>query len=254
LLIVAPDYVIIYSPITIRQLADNKGYAYEVGGERMRLSFVFAGSLLFIATVSPAGQPSLKASNELFLNRLAVQARCENELFRAAQAKEATEGPEYQVFRMVASAFGRKEIPHLYIAEEGNNAAYIAGSSLVDGKGKIVISRRFIELLASTLALEGVLAHEMGHLVSDDGICGCDQWILRDPMQELAADALAAKTVGYHPVRALFLRIKEAQGGLSMDVDIRLQAIDELERREKNQTSSVAASSFGVIELHPYNK
>ncbi|MCK7472181.1 MAG: M48 family metalloprotease [Desulfomicrobium escambiense] len=93
-------------------------------------------------------------------------------------------------------------MPHFYIAEEGNNAAYIAGSVSVDGKGKIVISRMLVKLLGNTPALEGILAHEMAHLVSDDGMTGCHQWILRDPEQEKAADALAAKAVGYRPLRA----------------------------------------------------
>jgi hypothetical protein len=54
-------------------------------------------------------------------------------------------------------------------------------------------------------------------------------------MQEKVVDALAAKTVGYSPLRAFFLRIKETQGGRSTDVDDRLQMIDALEKMERNQ-------------------
>jgi hypothetical protein len=219
----------------------------------MRGMSSFAGILLLMAGASFAGQLTPNTRTSVASDRLAAQVGCENRLFRAARAKETTSGPEHQVLLEVTSAFGRKEMPHLYIAEEGNNAAYIAGSSLVDGKGKIIISRRFIKLLANKLALKGILAHEMGHLVSDEGACGCDQWILRDPMQEIAIDALAAKTVGYSAIRAFFLRIKETQGGRSTDVDNRLQAIDELEKRSRNQPSSVAASSYGVNELDPYS-
>ena len=200
----------------------------------MRLILVLAGILL-VASVLPAGQLSLLESNDAPSNGLTAQVSCENRFFRAARAKETTGGPEYQVVLRVASAFGRRDIPHFYIAEEGNNAVYIAGSLSVDDKGKIVISRRFVKLLANTLALEGILAHEMAHLVSDDGTYGCDQWIMRDPMQEEIADALAAKTVGYSPLRAFFLRIKETQAGRSTDVDDRLQAIDALEKMERNQ-------------------
>ena len=200
----------------------------------MRLILFFA-AILLMAGVLPAGQDSLLESNDAPSNRLTAQMSCENRFFRAARAKETTGGPEYQVLLRVASAFGRRDIPHFYIAEEGNNAAYIAGSSAVDGKGKIVISRKFLKLLANSLALEGILAHEMAHLVSDDGTCGCDQWIMRDPRQEKIVDALAAKTVGYGPVRAFFLRIKETQAGRSTDVDDRLQAIDALEKMERNQ-------------------
>ena len=200
----------------------------------MRLILVFAGILL-VTSVLPAGKLGLLESNDDPSNGLTAQVSCENRFFRAARAKETTGSPEYQAVQRVASAFGRNDIPHLYIAKEGNNALYIAGSSSVDGKGKIVISRRFIKLLANTLALEGILAHEMAHLVSDDGTYGCNQWIMRDPMQEGAADALAAETVGYNPLRAFFLRIKETQGGRSMDEDVRLRAIDALEKMERNQ-------------------
>jgi hypothetical protein len=200
----------------------------------MRLILVFA-CIVLAASVLPAGQISLQESNDAPSNRLTAQVRCENRFFRAARAKEITGGPEYQVMRRVASAFERRDIPHFYIAEEGNNAVYIAGSSSVDGKGKIVLSRRFAKLLANTLALEGILAHEMAHLVNDDGACGCDQWIMRDPMQEKVVDALAAKTIGYSPLRAFFLRIKETRGGRSTEVDDRLQAIDALEKMERNQ-------------------
>jgi Zn-dependent protease with chaperone function len=200
----------------------------------VRRILVFAGILLVASALSSA-QLSLLESNNTPSNGLTAQVSCENRFFRAARAKETTGGPEYQVLLRVASAFGRRDIPHFYIAEEGNNAAYIAGSSSVDGKGKIVISRRFLKLLANTLALEGILAHEMAHLVSDDGTCGCDQWIMRDPRQEKVADALAAKAVGYSPLRAFFLRIKETQGGRSTDVDDRLQTINALEKMEGNQ-------------------
>jgi Zn-dependent protease with chaperone function len=170
---------------------------------------------------------------------LTAQASCENRFFRAARAKETTAGSEYQVLLSVATAFGRREIPHFYIAEEGANAAYIAGSLSVDGKGKIVISRRLLKLLATRLAIEGVLAHEMAHLVSDDGSRGCDQWIMRDPIQEKIADALAAKTVGYSSLRAFFIKIKKSQGGRIADEDDRLQALDALEKMEKKQRDSM---------------
>jgi hypothetical protein len=198
----------------------------------MKLSLVFP-SILLASSFSHAGRLILPKSNDIPSNGLTAQVKCENKLFRAARAVEITDGLEHQVVVRVASAFGRRDVPHFYIAEEGNNAAYIAGSSSVDGKGKIVISRTFLRLLANMLALEGVLAHEMAHLVSDDGSCGCDQWIVRDPRQEKIADALAAKAVGYSPLRAFFLRIKEIQGGSSVDADDRLQAINALERMEE---------------------
>jgi Zn-dependent protease with chaperone function len=194
----------------------------------------FAGILLAAGALS-SGPLNPQESYDTPSNGLTAQVRCENRLFRDARAKETTGGPEYQVLLKVASAFGRRDIPHFYIAEEGNNAEYIAGSLSVDGKGKIVISRRFLKLVANALALEGILAHEMAHLVSDDGACGCDQWVMRDPRQEKFADELAAKTVGYNPLRAFFLRIKETQGDRLTDEDDRLLALDALEKRERKQ-------------------
>jgi hypothetical protein len=201
----------------------------------MRPILILAGYLL-VAVVLPAEQFSPIESYEGPSTRLAAQVSCENNFFRDARAKEVTHGPEHQVFLKVTDAFGRRDVPHFYIAEEGNNAVYIAGSVAVDGKGVIVISRMFAKLLGNTPALEGILAHEMAHLASDDGTIGCDQWVLRDPELEKAADALAAKTVGYSPLRAFFHRIREITGGRdAADVDDRLLAIDALEKMEDNQ-------------------
>lgn len=199
----------------------------------MRRFWIIAGILLG-ANVLPAEQPGLPVSMHASSIGLKAQAKCEQRLLRAARAREMVGGPEYQIVKKVSSAFGRSHIPHLYIAEEGNNAAYIAGSVSVDGRGKIVISRRFLDLLENTLALEGIVAHEMAHLVSDNGTASCDQWIVRDPRQEKAADALAAKCVGYNSLRAFFHRIKETLGSQSTDADDRLQAIEALEKMERN--------------------
>jgi len=200
----------------------------------MRLILVLAGSML-VASVLPAQQFSLREDDDALSNRLAVQVGCEDSFFLAARAKEISGGPEHELFLKVVAAFGRRDVPHLYMAEEGNNAVYIAGSVTVDGRGKIVISRTFAKLLGNTPALEGILAHEMAHLVSDDGTSGCDQWILRDPKQEKAADALAARTVGYTPLLAFFLRINEIKAGRSADTDDRLRAIRALEKMDGKQ-------------------
>ena len=197
----------------------------------MRLILVLADILLVASALSAPKSSLLETPS----NRMTAQVSCENDFLAAARAKEITGGPEHQVFLKVVSAFGRGDVPHFYIAEEGNNAVYIAGSLSVDGRGKIIISRMFAKLLGNTPALEGVLAHEMAHLVSDDGTIGCNQWILRDPKQEKAADALAAKTVGYSPLRAFFLRIKEIKPGRDADADDRLRAIDAIEKMQGKQ-------------------
>jgi Zn-dependent protease with chaperone function len=201
-------------------------------GGYMKLVLGLAGILL-PTSMLPAQPFHRLARHNVPSKRLAVQVTCEDSFFHAARAKEITGGPELQMFLRVVSAFGRREVPHFYFAAEGDNAVYIAGSLSVDGKGKILISRTFVALLGNTPALEGILAHEVAHLVSDDGATGCNQWILRDPKQEKAADALAAKTVGYGPLRAFFLRIKELRDGRSAEMDDRLSAINALEEKEQ---------------------
>ena len=62
--------------------------------------------------------------------------------------------------------------------------AYIAASTAVDGRGKILLGPRATELF-DLPALKGFLGHEMAHLVSDNTAAGCNDYILRDPRSKL---------------------------------------------------------------------
>ena len=115
-------------------------------------------------------------------------------------AHEVSSGKGYEVLADVARAYGRP-IPHIYILAGSLNIAYIAGSTAVDKRGKIVVGQQAIELF-DALSLKGFLGHEMAHLVSDRAARGCNDYILRDPQMEADADAFAAQTLGKQPVQA----------------------------------------------------
>jgi Zn-dependent protease with chaperone function len=74
-------------------------------------------------------------------------------------AREVFSGKAYEVLTAVARAYGGA-IPHIYIFPESMNMAYIAGSTAVDGRGKIMVGQQAIELF-DTFSLEGFLGHEM---------------------------------------------------------------------------------------------
>jgi len=68
--------------------------------------------------------------------------------------------------------------------------AYIAGSTAVDGRGKILLGQQALELFDAT-APKGFLGHVMAHLVSDRAAQGCNNYIVRDPQMEADADAFS---------------------------------------------------------------
>ena len=104
------------------------------------------------------------------------------------------------------------------------NMGYIAGSSAVDGRGKIIVGEQAIDVFDSS-SLEGVLAHEMAHLVSDSGAQACNDYIIRDPQMEANADALAARTLGTIPVKAFLQRVLTLTQGENWDARRRLQLL-----------------------------
>lgn len=186
----------------------------------MRNNFVFAGIALAMLAGPLRGQAT-------------SQIACEAKMLRGSNAKEALKGLEYETFLNVAAAFGRDNTPRLYLVS-GENAVYVAGSVHVDGRGKILLSRSFAKLMGNTLALKGAIAHEMAHLAVD--VHGaCNEWILRDPQVEMAADALAASKVGFGPVRAFLSRIEELTRTDNSEAAERLGALQKLEAQEKRQ-------------------
>jgi hypothetical protein len=102
--------------------------------------------------------------------------------------------------------------------------AYLAGSTAVDGRGKILVGQ-----LASARfparALAGFLGHEMAHLVDDNAALGCGDYFLRDPQKEADADALAARMLGKRPVSAFLEQTLVLTKGHNWDIKRRLQLL-----------------------------
>jgi Zn-dependent protease with chaperone function len=152
-----------------------------------------------------------------------AQTACETEMLREMGAREVFSGKGYEVLAEVAQAYGRP-IPHMYILPGSLNMAYIAASTAVDGRGKIVVGQQAIELF-DAFSLKGFLGHEMAHLVSDSAAQGCNDYILRDPQMEAEADALAARTLGTGPVKAFLQRALALSQGQNWDARRRLEAL-----------------------------
>ena len=145
------------------------------------------------------------------------------EMLGKMDAHEVFSGKAYDVLTQVARAY-RRPTPHIYILPGGWNMAYLAGSTAVDGRGKILVGQQAIELF-DTFALEGFLGHEMAHLVSDGGAQGCTDYIVRDPQMEADADALAARTLGRQPVKAFLERALALTEGQNWDAKCRLEIL-----------------------------
>ena len=139
-------------------------------------------------------------------------------------AREIFSGKVYDLVTQVAQAY-RRPIPHVYTLPASWNMAYIAGSTGVDGRGKILIGQQAIERF-DTIALMGFLGHEMAHLVSDNAAAGCNDYVLRDPQMEADADALAARTLGRRPVKAFLEQALALTEGQNWDAKRRLQILD----------------------------
>ena len=149
-----------------------------------------------------------------------AQTACEARILNEMEAREVFSGKAYEVLSEVARAYGRP-IPHIYLLPDSWNMAYIAASAAVDGRGKIVVGRR-AAVLFNSIALKGFLGHEMAHLVSDNATLGCKDYIVRDPEMEADADALAARTLGTQPVKALLERVLALTEGQNFDAKRRL--------------------------------
>jgi len=179
-----------------------------------------AGIVLLIR-VLPA-QEIVNASVPSQFN-IEAQMACETEMLREMDAREIFSGKGYEVLVGVARAYGRVT-PHVYIFPDSLNMSYIAASTAVDGRGKIVVGQQAIELF-DTFALKGFLGHEMAHLVSDDAAQGCNDYILRNPQMEANADALAARTLGKEPVKAFLQRVLAFTHNQNWDAKHRLKVL-----------------------------
>jgi len=130
---------------------------------------VLAGIVL-LAGILPAQERANAAGARSRFN-MQVQTTCETEMLREMGAREVFSGKEYEVLTEVARAYGRA-VPHIYVFPGSLNMAYIAASTAVDGRGKIVVGQQAIELF-DAFSLKGFLGHEMAHLVSDTAAQGC---------------------------------------------------------------------------------
>jgi hypothetical protein len=182
---------------------------------------VFAGIALLTGIL--AAQERVSAAGVRSQFNIQAQTACETEMLREMGAREVFSGKGYEVLADVARAYGRA-IPHMYILPGSLIMRYIAASSAVDGRGKIVVGQQAIELF-DAFSLKGFLGHEMAHLVSDSVAQGCNDYILRDPQMEAEADALAARTLGTGPVKAFLQRALALTQGQNWDARRRLEAL-----------------------------
>lgn len=178
-------------------------------------------SLITISGLTAFGQDVPQDVPTVF--NLQAQTACETEMLREMGAREVFSGKGYQVLTEVAQAYGRIT-PQIYIFPGSLNIAYIAGSTAVDGRGKIVVGQQAIEQF-DAFSLEGFLGHEMAHLVSDTAAQGCSDYIIRDPQMEADADALAARTLGTGPVKAFLQRVLVLTQGQNWDAKYRLEVL-----------------------------
>jgi hypothetical protein len=182
---------------------------------------ILAGIILLGTILSP--QDVVDATGHTSQFNLQAQTACEAEMLSETHAHEVFSGEAYDVSIAIARAYGRP-IPHIYIVPGSLNMVYIAASTAVDGRGKILVGQHAIELF-DTIALKGFLGHEMAHLVSDTAIEGCNDHFLRDPKLEADADALAARTLGKQPVRAFLQRVLVLTEGHNWDAKHRLEVL-----------------------------
>jgi len=184
-------------------------------------SEVLAGIVLSIGML-PA-QDSVNAASVPSDLNIPMQTACETEMLREIGVHEVFSGKSYEVLTEVARAYGRA-IPHIYLFPQSLNMAYIAASTAVDGRGKIVVGQQAIEEF-DEVSLKGFLGHEMAHLVSDGGAQGCNDYILRNPQMEVDADALAARALGTGPLKAFLQRVLALAQGHNWDAKHRLDVL-----------------------------
>jgi len=172
------------------------------------------------------------------------QADCENDFINSLKAEEILEGPEYEIFLEVVTVFKRDNPPRLYFSPGYGNAVYIARSVISDGRGKILIAEELKNLLGVSPALRAIFAHEMAHLVLDKGEAGCDSLMIRSIKVEEETDALAAHTIGFEPMRELFLKTESREWSKCPEIPIRLQTLNKLESEDKKLMRDLVYSLF----------
>ena len=181
-------------------------------------------TLVVLAGILPA-QNKAKAARIPPRFNMQAQTACETKMLQQAGAREVFSGKAYEELTEVTRAYGRST-PHVYVFPGSINMFYIAGSASVEGRGKILVGQQAVEQFDAP-ALKGFLGHEMAHLVSDSGAHGCNDYVLRDPQTESAADALAARTVGPAPVKAFLQRVLVLTKGQNWEAKRRLELLND---------------------------
>ena len=179
--------------------------------------------LIILLTTVFAPKESLNAGVRTSTFNVLAQTSCEQQMLTRTGGREVVSGRAYNVLVEVVRTYGRS-IPHIYTIPGSMNMAYIGASIAVDGRGKILVGQQAAELFGP-VALKGFLAHEMAHLVSDNAVVGCNDYVLRDPHIEAEADALAARTIGKRPVEAFLLRVLTLTKGQNWDAKRRLEVL-----------------------------
>ncbi len=205
----------------------------------MRIRLALTGIALFASSL--AGQEVNRPKDHHPSKSDRAQSKCENQLIRDMEAEEVFAGPEYEMLVSVTNAFGREKTPRFYLYEAtegtGNNVYYLAGSVILDGRGKFLMARKFAEIMGSTLALKGSIAHEMAHLIRNPATGErCTDWVYINPKTEQEADAIAAGKVGFESLKAWFLRVREWTKEKSFsDISSRIEALEAIEAKQKEQ-------------------
>lgn len=200
---------------------------------------VLAGAIVLLPRSVPA-QERVKAEGVPPGFNIQAQTACEAEMLRKMGAREVFSGKGYEVLTEVARAYGRA-IPHMYIFPGSLNIGYIAASTAVDGRGKILAGRQAIELF-DAFSLKGFLGHEVAHLVTDSAAQGCNDYIVRDPQMEADADGLAGRMLGKAAVEAFLRRVLALTGGQNWDAKRRLEILQSFQQSEEQWYDTAASA------------
>ena len=180
------------------------------------------GGIILMGTILDPGELVSTTGLTTQFN-IQAQIACEAQMLHNMAAREVFSGKANAVLPEIARAYGRA-IPHIYVFPGGPNMYYVATSTAVDGRGKILVGQQAITLF-DTIALKGFLGHEMAHLVTDNAARGCNDYILRDPQMEADADALAARAIGTRPVKAFLKQVLALTDGENWDAKRRLKLL-----------------------------
>jgi hypothetical protein len=192
---------------------------------------ILAGMIL-LAAIARAQEIVSAPGPSSHLN-VQAQSACEAEMLGNIGALEVFSGKAYEVLTDVARAY-RRAIPHIYVFPGSWNMFYIASSTAVDGRGKILVGEDATELFVGP-ALRGFLGHEMAHVVSDTAAQGCRDYIVRDPQMEADADVLAARTLGRRPVKAFLKRVMALTEGENGEAKRRLEVLQRFSATQEQR-------------------